>query len=162
MIAVNKTANTITVRATTPVMQILERIIEQNDKPRAEIIVDVVDPRGRSQSHEELRPEPVGLRDRRRSSRQSWRRAADDAGGGTAAATRQPRRGSGSARALRHRRARSSPPPFNLNTISRGVSTADFYLAVPDRHRAVPRDRHATPRLSRSRSCAAPKAASCR
>jgi len=24
-----------------------------------------------------------------------------------------------------------SPPPFNLNTISRGVSTADFYLAVP-------------------------------
>src|SRR5262249_9750016 len=23
------------------------------------------------------------------------------------------------------------PPPFNLNTISRGVSTADFYLAVP-------------------------------
>ena len=26
----------------------------------------------------------------------------------------------------------TSPPPFNLNTISRGVSTADFYLAVPD------------------------------
>src|SRR5439155_19604719 len=25
----------------------------------------------------------------------------------------------------------TSPPPFNLNTISRGVSTADFYLAVP-------------------------------
>ena len=25
----------------------------------------------------------------------------------------------------------SSPPPFNLNTISRGVSAADFYLAVP-------------------------------
>ena len=24
-----------------------------------------------------------------------------------------------------------SPPPFNLNTISRGVSTADFYLGVP-------------------------------
>ena len=24
-----------------------------------------------------------------------------------------------------------SPPPFNLNTISRGISTADFYLAVP-------------------------------
>ena len=41
MIAPNKTANTITVRATVPVMQILERIIEQNDKPRAEIIVDV-------------------------------------------------------------------------------------------------------------------------
>ena len=25
----------------------------------------------------------------------------------------------------------SSPPPFNVNTISQGVSTADFYLAVP-------------------------------
>ena len=26
---------------------------------------------------------------------------------------------------------RASPPPFNLNTISRGFTTADFYLAVP-------------------------------
>src|SRR5262249_7803744 len=25
----------------------------------------------------------------------------------------------------------TSPPPFNLNTISRGFSTSDFYLAVP-------------------------------
>ena len=41
MIAPNKTANTITVRATAPMMQIVEKIIEQNDKPRAEIIVDV-------------------------------------------------------------------------------------------------------------------------
>ena len=31
----------------------------------------------------------------------------------------------------RRRAACKSPPPFNLNTISRGVSTADFYLAVP-------------------------------
>ena len=37
----NKTANTITVRGTSAVVQILERIIEQNDKPRAEIVVDV-------------------------------------------------------------------------------------------------------------------------
>ena len=38
-------------------------------------------------------------------------------------------------RAAQHRRdagsAPPSPPPFNLNTISQGVSTADFYLAVP-------------------------------
>src|SRR6185369_12379624 len=40
-IAANKTANTITVRATSAVVQILERIIQQNDKPRAEIVVDV-------------------------------------------------------------------------------------------------------------------------
>src|ERR1700722_140081 len=40
-IAANKTANTITVRATSSVVQILEKIIQQNDKPRAEIVVDV-------------------------------------------------------------------------------------------------------------------------
>src|SRR5262245_57305178 len=40
-IAVNKTTNTLTVRATAAVVQILEKIIEQNDKPRAEIVVDV-------------------------------------------------------------------------------------------------------------------------
>ena len=40
-IAPNKTANTLTVRGTSSVVQILERIIAQNDKPRAEIVVDV-------------------------------------------------------------------------------------------------------------------------
>src|SRR5471030_3344888 len=40
-IAGNKTANTITVRGTSSVVGILEKIIEQNDKPRAEIVVDV-------------------------------------------------------------------------------------------------------------------------
>src|SRR6185436_6189224 len=35
------TANTLTVRGTSSVVQILERIIAQNDKPRAEIVVDV-------------------------------------------------------------------------------------------------------------------------
>ena len=37
----NKTANTITVRATTPVVDIIERIIRANDKPRAEVVIDV-------------------------------------------------------------------------------------------------------------------------
>ncbi len=40
-IAGNKTANTITIRGTSSVVQILEKVIEQNDKPRAEIVVDV-------------------------------------------------------------------------------------------------------------------------
>ncbi len=40
-IVANKSANTITVRATAAVVQILEKIIQQNDKPRAEIVVDV-------------------------------------------------------------------------------------------------------------------------
>ena len=37
----NKTANTLTVRATAPVMDVIERIIRANDKPRAEVVVDV-------------------------------------------------------------------------------------------------------------------------
>src|SRR5438046_7435575 len=37
----NKTANTLTVRGTSGVVQIIERIIAQNDKPRAEVVVDV-------------------------------------------------------------------------------------------------------------------------
>src|SRR5205823_5926780 len=40
-IAPNRTTNTLTVRGTSSVVQILEKIIEQNDKPRAEIVVDV-------------------------------------------------------------------------------------------------------------------------
>ena len=37
----NTTGNTITVRATTGVMSINERMIASNDKPRAEIVVDI-------------------------------------------------------------------------------------------------------------------------
>jgi general secretion pathway protein D len=40
-IAFNKTNNTMTVRASTTIMQILEKVIEQNDKPRAEIVFDI-------------------------------------------------------------------------------------------------------------------------
>ncbi len=38
---VNKTANTITVRASAPVAKIFEQVIEANDKPRAELVLDV-------------------------------------------------------------------------------------------------------------------------
>ncbi len=37
----NKTANTITVRATAPVVDMIERVIRANDKPRAEVVIDV-------------------------------------------------------------------------------------------------------------------------
>src|SRR5438093_7132996 len=40
-IAVNRTTNTVTVRGTSSVVQILERIVAQNDKPRAEVVVDI-------------------------------------------------------------------------------------------------------------------------
>ena len=37
----NKTANTITVRATAPIVDVIERLIRANDKPRAEVVIDV-------------------------------------------------------------------------------------------------------------------------
>jgi general secretion pathway protein D len=37
----NKTANTLTVRATAPIVDVIERIIRANDKPRAEVAIDV-------------------------------------------------------------------------------------------------------------------------
>jgi general secretion pathway protein D len=39
--AANKGNNTITVRGTVPMLQIVERVIQSNDRPRAEIVVDV-------------------------------------------------------------------------------------------------------------------------
>ena len=41
MIVANKTANTITIRGTAPVVAVAERMIEANDKPRAEVSVNV-------------------------------------------------------------------------------------------------------------------------
>ena len=90
---------------------------------------------------------------RRRAARRPRRRPARPAR--PAAPARRPRRP-----ARRRRRAAcSSPPPFNLNTISRGVSTADFYLAVPT---AIVRflESDTQTKLSPSRSCAARKAPS--
>jgi general secretion pathway protein D len=123
MIAPNKTANTITVRSTIPFMQILERIIAQNDKPRAEIIVDVsileVD-RNRTKSYGlNLSDYAIGT---------IFSPVVAPGGDATPPDPANPAAGAGTSTPPG---AVQSPPPFNLNTISRGVSTADFYLAVP-------------------------------
>ncbi|HSL24537.1 MAG TPA: secretin and TonB N-terminal domain-containing protein [Vicinamibacterales bacterium] len=110
VVMMNKTANTITVRATVPMMDVIERVIRANDKPRAEIVIDVeilevnrnrVKQYGINLSDYSLNmlfsPEgPPGT----------------GTGTGTGATTTGPR-------------------PFNLNTISGGVSTTDFYMTVP-------------------------------
>jgi general secretion pathway protein D len=111
VISANKTASVINVRATTTMMAIIERMIESNDKPRAEVIVDVqileVN-RGRAKKYGiDLGNYAINAvfspeRDPRGT-------ASDTDGGG----------------------ATLNPQPFNANTISRGVSTSDFYLAVP-------------------------------
>ena len=98
-IQANKTANTITARATTPVMQIIERVIDSQDKPRAEVMVDV---------------QILEV------SRERAKRYGLDLGTYSAALAFSPEAAPS-----------DTSKPFNLNTISQGVSTADFYLSVP-------------------------------
>src|SRR5262245_19183727 len=115
MIAPNKTSNTITIRATTAVAAIIEKMIEANDKPRAEIVIDVqileVN-RGRAKTFGvDLSAYQIGAVVSPESDPRST------SGGGST--------GNASTTTL------NTSPTFNLNTITRGVSTADFYLAVP-------------------------------
>jgi type II secretory pathway component GspD/PulD (secretin) len=109
VIMANKTANTITVRATAQVADIIERIIRSNDKPRAEVVVDVqileVNRQRVKQYGLELNAYALG-----------FMFSPEVAPPNTSAPPTAPP---------------PSPPPFNLNTISQGVSTADFYMMVP-------------------------------
>jgi general secretion pathway protein D len=112
MIAPNKTSNTITIRATTAVAAIIEKMIEANDKPRAEIVIDVqileVN-RGRAKTFGiDLSNYQIGAV----FSPESDPRGSSGTGGEATSTF-------------------NTTPTFNLNTITRGVSTADFYLAVP-------------------------------
>jgi general secretion pathway protein D len=124
----NKTNNTITVRGTTAVVGILEKIIEQNDKPRAEVVIDVeileVD-RQRSKTYG-LNLSEYGVAGI--FSPETSPSSTTSASTGTTGSTGTTSTNNGTSTAPSQVK---SPPPFNLNTISRGVSTSDFYLAVP-------------------------------
>jgi general secretion pathway protein D len=112
MIAPNKTSNTITIRATTAVAAIIEKMIESNDKPRAEVVIDV-----QILEVSRERAKQFGLDLSNYQINAVFSPESDPRGtsgtGATATTTL------------------NTQPSFNLNTISRGVSTADFYLAVP-------------------------------
>jgi type II secretory pathway component GspD/PulD (secretin) len=95
----NKTSNTITVRATAAVVDIVERVIDSNDKPRAEVMVDV-----QILEVSRERAKQYGL----------------DLGSYSAALAFSPENA-----------PTDGGKAFNLNTISQGISTADFYLSVP-------------------------------
>lgn len=105
MVMPNKTANTITVRATGPVVDVIERVIRANDKPRAEVVLDV---EVLEVSRSRVKQYGINLSAYNLNVLFSPELAPPNTSGGT-----------------------SAPPPFNLNTITQGVSTADFYLAVP-------------------------------
>ena len=99
--AANKSGNSITVRGTLPMLQMVERLIMMNDKPRAEISVDVeileVNRGNAKQYGLDLSSYQVGL-----------------------AFSPETRPDTDTTSSV-----------FNLNTISAGISTADFYGAVP-------------------------------
>jgi type II secretory pathway component GspD/PulD (secretin) len=103
----NKTSNTITVRATAAVMEVVERVIRANDKPRAEVVIDV-----QILEVNRKRTKDLGLN------------LSNYSLGLTFSPEVAPPNTSGTT-------PPANPPPFNLNTISQGISTADFYLTVP-------------------------------
>src|SRR5688500_12590503 len=109
VIMVNKTANTITDRATEQIAVILERVIRSNDKPRAEVVIDV----------------QILEVNRARAKQYGLNLNAYALGFMFSPEVSPPNTSSPPTAAP------TSPPPFNVNTISQGVSTADFYASVP-------------------------------
>jgi general secretion pathway protein D len=107
-IAPNKNVNAISVRATLPVLQAIQAIIEANDKPRAEVMVEA-----------EI------LEVNRRRIKELGIDLSRYALGFTFSPELAPPNTSPPAGFP------SEPPPFNVNTISRGASAADVYLTVP-------------------------------
>ena len=105
----NGAANTITVRATAPVVGIIEQVIASNDKPRAEIIIDV-----EILEVNRERAKQYGLDLSR------YSLATTFSPGGAPSAGDDDSPANGTAGGL-----------FNLDALSGGVSAADFYAAVP-------------------------------
>jgi general secretion pathway protein D len=103
----NKTSNTIAVRATAPVVAVAERLIRALDKPRAEVVIEV---QILEVNRERVKQYGINL--------------SNYSLGLTFSPEVAPPNTSGTI-------PPAVPPPFNLNTISQGVSTADFWLTVP-------------------------------
>ena len=103
-IVANKTNNTITVRASANIVQIIERVVEQNDNPKAEVVIDV-----QILEVNRARAKQFGIDLSAFSISTAFSPETDPRGDD----------------------ATLTPQPFNLNTVTRGISTADFYLSVP-------------------------------
>jgi type II secretory pathway component GspD/PulD (secretin) len=114
--SVNKSTNTITVRGTPSIVNIFEKVIEANDRPRAEIVIDV-----ELLEVNRARAKELGL-----NLSQYQVGAIFSPEGRPGASTGDevdPGQPGGVTGQLN--------TTFNLNTITQGISTADFYLTVP-------------------------------
>jgi general secretion pathway protein D len=106
----NKTQNSVTIRASAPLVAIAERLIQANDRPRAEILLDV-----QILEVNRTRAKQFGL----------------DLGDYSISAIFSPEVAPTTSAGTGGGGPVTTIPPFNLNTISRGVSAADFYATVP-------------------------------
>ena len=120
-IAATKSSNTITVRGTTTMVDIIERLIQANDNPRAEVVIDV-----QILEVNRQRAKQFGLDLGTYSIGGAFSPEVDPRGGSVTAGGAGTGGNAGTATA-----GALGSPAFNANTISRGISTADFYLAVP-------------------------------
>jgi type II secretory pathway component GspD/PulD (secretin) len=104
-IAPNKTRNTITVRGTAAMVSIMERVVEANDRPSAEVLLDVS-----IMEVNRTRAKQYGI----------------DLGAYSITGIFSPEVAPSIATG-----GGVSVPLFNANTISAGISAADFYLTLP-------------------------------
>ncbi len=118
---INKAANSITLRGSASVVAIAERVIENNDKPRAEVVVDVeileVNRTRVKQYGLSLSNYQIGL---------GYSPDAPPGGGTVAGGTT-----GGAAGATAGTATVATTGFTNLNTLVHGVSTTDFYVALP-------------------------------
>ncbi len=115
-ISPSKAANTITVRGSAALVAIAEQVIENNDKPRAEIVIDV-----------EI------LEVNRQRAKQYGLQLSQYAIGGVFSPEGSPTTSSsgGTGGTAGAAATTTTTGQFNLNTITHGINTSDFYLAVP-------------------------------
>lgn len=109
----NKAANSITIRGSASLVAIAERVIENNDKPRAEVVIDV-----EILEVNRTRVKQYGLN---LSNYQIGTQFSPEAPPGASTS------GSGTTSAG----TATAGGAFNLNTVVHGINTADFYMTVP-------------------------------
>jgi type II secretory pathway component GspD/PulD (secretin) len=109
-IAPNKTRNTITVRGTRALVEIMERVVEANDRPSAEVLLDVS-----IMEVNRTRAKQYGI----------------DLSAYNITGIFSPEVAPTVTAGTGGNPSTITVPPFNANIISAGISAADFYLAVP-------------------------------
>ena len=115
LVTANKTSNTITMRGSAAMVAIAEKVIRANDKPRAEVVIDI-----EILEVNRSRAKAYGLNLSQYSITGVFSpETPPGAGTGTGGET-----GGGTGQA-------TTSGLFNLNSISQGINTADFYVGVP-------------------------------